>query len=166
MKCFSLRDNAPRQKLTGIVTALSCCSKEIRSPSSTWTYRLDLLPTTGYWVLLQTHSNDSLVWLRVQEDFDHGTIPKLPALHRGVFPIIDTQRIVATSKGEVDIALGPHRCDASRNFPVMRLAGSVMVKFHRVDMDLCRFREIAVCQEVRRRSFYWKLHVASLMSHK
>src|SRR2546429_791867 len=134
VKCFPFGNGAPRKKLTVIVTALSCCSKEIHSPFSVRMYRANIhrrdryahfgrpnmilgvdaccmlkariprhiierlfglidfeihpLVIGGYLELIVViHS----LWLRVQKDFYHVAIPKLPSLNRGVLSFIDIQ---------------------------------------------------------------------------
>ena len=48
VKSFPLGDDAPRKKLTVIVTALSRCSKEIRSPVSARVHGADVYRRDGY----------------------------------------------------------------------------------------------------------------------
>ena len=48
VKSFPLGNDAPRKKFTVIVTAVSCCSKEIRSPVRARLYRDDIHRRDGY----------------------------------------------------------------------------------------------------------------------
>src|SRR5712692_1543083 len=48
MKCSSLGNDAPRKKLTVIITAISCCSEEIRSPVSARMCRANVHRREGY----------------------------------------------------------------------------------------------------------------------
>src|SRR5215467_7077473 len=60
--------------------------------------------------------------LRIKENFDNVSVPKLPSLRPGIFPFVNVQGVVATRKGEVDMGFRPERCDARYRFWIMELA--------------------------------------------
>src|SRR5690242_12293756 len=100
--------------------------------------------------------------LRIQENFDDVTIPKLPSLRLQIFPFINIQGIVSTRKRKVDILFRPERCDTSCRFRIMGLARSIVVKLNPFRLLPGRFGEIAIRKEVRGRMLGFSLYPAGV----